>query len=443
MSRRGRRTPPSGGRNGEHLELFAVSPEAPPAPAARRRKAPARADTPVVQAPPYEDSIPGASPRSAVSISTITHTLRDVLEGAFTPLWVRGEVSGLKAHRNGHWYFCLRDEETQLRCVVWSRDQRGIPAPPDEGMQVVALGQLTVYPARGELQFAVRAMEAQGDGLWRKAMALTLARLDKDGLLASDRKRPLPRFPQRIAIVTSPDGAAVQDVISVVRRRCATVEVVVVPAKVQGDGSVEELCAAMGRVSRWGGADMVIIGRGGGGREDLWAFNDERLARAVAGCPVPTISAVGHEIDTTICDLVADHRAATPSAAAEAAVPLLGDLAGELVEVRAALRAAIDRQISQSRQRLHRVARDVAASSTRCTTARRSTLKMLASRLDALSPLAILSRGYAVARDASGRTLASVKEFVAGQPFELKLRDGEVSAEVLSARRQTPPGTSP
>ncbi|HKO17155.1 MAG TPA: exodeoxyribonuclease VII large subunit, partial [Gemmatimonadaceae bacterium] len=250
----------------------------------------------------YEETgelFPGASPRAAVSVATLTQTARDVLEGAFIPLWVRGEVSDFKAHRNGHWYFCLRDGAAQIRCVAWSRDRRSIPAPPDDGMQVLALGQLTVYAARGEMQLTVRRMEAEGDGLWRKALERTRARLEADGLLAPERKRALPRYPGVLAVVTSPDGAALHDIVAVVRRRAPHVRVVLVPAAVQGETARDELCFALDRLSRWGGADTVIVGRGGGAREDLWTFNDEHVARALAGCTAPTISAVGHEIDVT------------------------------------------------------------------------------------------------------------------------------------------------
>src|SRR5690348_10619221 len=307
------------------LELFG-------APAVREEPDPPDADSPSI----YEelgDVFPGASPRSAVSVGTVTQTAKDILEGAFMPLWVRGEVTDFKAHRNGHWYFCLRDASAQLRCVVWSRDRRLIPSAPDEGMQITALGQLTVYPGRGDMQFAVRRMEAEGDGLWRKALERTRAKLEADGLLSSERKRPLPRYPRVIAVVTSPDGAAWHDVVAVVRRRAPHVKLVIVPAAVQGDAAPEELCYAIDQVSRWNVADTVIIGRGGGARDDLRPFNDERVARAIARCPAPTISAVGHEIDVTICDLVADHRAPTPSAAAEAAVRSTDELLGDL-EVR-------------------------------------------------------------------------------------------------------------
>jgi exodeoxyribonuclease VII large subunit len=223
-----------------------------------------------------------------------------------------------------------------------------MPAPRDDGMQVVALGQLTVYSARGDLQFAVHAMEAQGDGLWRKALELTRAALDAEGLLAPERKRPIPRVLRRVAIVTSPDGAALHDIVSVARRRFASVELVVVPAKVQGDGAPEELCAALERVARWGDLDVVIVGRGGGAREDLWAFNDIGVARAIAGCPVPTISAVGHESDVTIADFVADVRAPTPSAAAEMVVSRKDDFCSRIDRLSHRVGAAM-------RGRLHRL----------------------------------------------------------------------------------------
>ncbi len=219
--------------------------------------------------------------------------MKSIVEGSVPPLWVRGEVTGFKAHRNGHWYFTLRDAEAQLRCVVWARDTRRVPAPPDEGMLVAAYGRLSVYAARAEVQLAITRIEAEGDGLWRKAFEQARARLEADGLLDPARKRALPRYPRVIAVITSPDGAALHDIVSVTQRRDPTVNIVIVPAAVQGESAPQELIDALDRVGRWQGADLVIMGRGGGSREDLWAFNDERVARALAACPLPTISAVG------------------------------------------------------------------------------------------------------------------------------------------------------
>ncbi|HEX2781069.1 MAG TPA: exodeoxyribonuclease VII large subunit, partial [Gemmatimonadaceae bacterium] len=294
---------------------------------------------------------PGESIETAIPVSILNHTAKDVLQGAFPRLWVRGEVTDFKRHRNGHWYFCLGDGEATVRCVVWSRDQRRIPASPDEGMQLSVRGQLTVYPARGDMQLVVTAMEAEGDGLTRKAIEQVLRRLEADGLLAPERKRPLPRFPRRIAVVTSPDGAAIRDVVAVARRRSPGVEIVIVPAAVQGDGAPDELCAALDKLARWGDCDVAIVGRGGGGKDDLRAFNDEQVARALAALPMPVISAVGHEIDMSICDLVADLRAPTPSAAAEAAVPVQAEVIAQVAALRDALAEGARWQIEQATAR--------------------------------------------------------------------------------------------
>jgi len=383
---------------------------------------------------------PGASASTAIAVSTLTETARDVLEGAFIPLWVRGEVTDFKAHRNGHWYFCLRDRTAQIRCVVWKRDQRGIPAAPDEGMQVAAFGRITVYAARGEMQFAVTRMEAEGDGLRRKALEITRARLEADGLLAPERKRELPRLPRTIAVVTSPDGAALHDVIAVLRKRRAGVRVVLVAAAVQGETATTDLCRALDRVGRWGGADVVIFGRGGGSREDLWAFNDEQVARALAACPIPTICAVGHEIDISICDLVADLRAATPSAAAEAAIPSRDELVSELRRAVGRVSAAGLRAHVVAGERMRRGARRMSIGLTRRVEERRSRVAAIAGRLHALSPVATLARGYAIARNDAGETLSSVAQFAPATPFELILRDGTVPAVArgagVSATRQ-------
>ena len=400
--------------------------------------APSLFESPSVQGDALRDEVgetfPGASPRSAISVSTLTETAKDILEGAFMPLWVRGEVSDFKMHRNGHWYFSLRDLSSQLRCVVWSRDQLRMPAAPDDGMMINALGQLGVYAARGEMQLTVKRLEAEGDGLWRKALEATRAKLEADGLLAASRKRALPRHPRRIAMVTSASGAAVRDVIAVLRRRAPGVELIVVHAAVQGESAPRELCAALRRVARWGGAELVIIGRGGGSREDLWAFNDERVARAVAACPIPTISAVGHEIDVSLCDLVADLRAATPSAAAEAAVVSIEQTAITLAGLRRRLAQSIGDRITEPRTRVLRATRALAMATSAHVTLRQQRLGALSGRLDALSPLATLQRGYAVARDATGRGLSSSTQFEPGAPFTLRVRDGEVDAVTHAVR---------
>jgi exodeoxyribonuclease VII large subunit len=387
--------------------------------------------------------IPGASPESALSIAALNGAAKEVLEGAFPPVWVKGEVTNFKAHGNGHWYFSLRDASAQLSCVVWSRDVRRVPAPPDEGMLVVAHGQLSVYAARGQMQFMIRAMEAEGEGLWRKAFELTRAALEKDGLLDPRRKRALPRFPRRVAVITSADGAALHDILSVIGRRNPTVDVIVLPAAVQGDTAPDSLVAALDRLARWNGADVVIIGRGGGSREDLWAFNDERVARAIAACPIPTISAVGHEVDVTIADLVADHRAATPSAAAEAAVPVYDELVAQLRTLGGTIASATHQRLRDAGRELRQLARDIAVRSQRSVERRRARLQEVAGRLEALSPLATLARGYAVALGDRGGALPSAALFTTGMPFALLLRDGRVHATADHVTVGTAPGIRP
>src|SRR5438477_2908159 len=269
--------------------------------------------------PPRVHSLRGGASDNPLTVADLTLRTRDVVEKGLRPLWVRGEISDFKRHRNGHWYFSLRDRAAQIPCVVWLADQYRMPAAPDDGMQVVLFGSMTVFAARGTLQLKVTRIDAEGDGLWRKAMELTLAKLRKEGLLDPSRKRAIPRYPRCIGVVTSPDGAALRDIVAVMRKRNFGARIVVCPAQVQGDVAAGEIAAAIRRIGRWGKADVLIVGRGGGSKDDLWAFNDERVARAVAESRVPVISAVGHEIDMTLCDLVADLRAPTPSAAAAAA----------------------------------------------------------------------------------------------------------------------------
>jgi exodeoxyribonuclease VII large subunit len=374
-------------------------------------------------------SLPGGGVDNPLSVGDLAFQTREVIESRLRPVWVRGEISDFKRHRNGHWYFCLRDRAAQIRCVVWSGDQYRVPAQPDDGMQVVVFGQMTVYTARTDLQLKVTRIDAEGDGLWRKAMELTLAKLRREGLLDESRKRALPHFPRVVAVVTSPDSAALRDIAVVMRKRKGGARLVLCPASVQGEGAAGEIAAALRRLARWGKADVVIVGRGGGGKEDLWAFNDERVARAVAAFPVPVISAVGHEADITVCDAVADLRAPTPSAAAAAACASRDDVRKTLSLAQRDLSDALTARIQYERHHLTRLARSISQSSTRLVARRKSLLGASAARLNALSPLATLSRGYAVARDEHGRALTSARQFSPGLNFDLLLRDGTIGAK--------------
>jgi exodeoxyribonuclease VII large subunit len=373
-------------------------------------------------------------PQEVVSIAELTGAAREIIEGAFPMRWVRGEVTDFKPHRSGHWYFCLRDTTAQVRAVVWSRDRFRIPAAPDEGMQILAYGRLTVYAARGEMQFTVYRMEAEGDGLWRKKLEISRKKLEADGLLDPDRKRKLPLFPRTVAVVTSPDGAALKDIIAVIQRRKAKVRLVVVPAKVQGEGAVKAIRTGIVRACQWGQADAIIVARGGGSREDLWTFNDEKLARTVAASPIPIISAVGHETDVTLCDHVADVRAPTPSAAAEIVARSEEELTQLLADLRARMARTVSWRVESARNRHRAAGRSLQHSASGFMQRARHRVGAVAGRLEALSPLSTLHRGYAVPRDLEGRTLREVAEFAPGLAFELLLRDGSVRATTESVR---------
>ena len=373
-------------------------------------------------------------PAEVVSIADLTQTAKEIIEGAFPMIWVRGEVTDFKQHRSGHWYFGLRDSAAQVRAVVWSRDKFRIPAPPDEGMQVLAYGRLTVYAAKGEMQFSVSRIEAEGDGLWRKKLEMSRKKLEADGLLSPERKRRLPIFPRTVAVVTSPDGAALKDIIAVITRRKAKVRLVVVPAKVQGEGAVKSVRTGIVRACQWGEADVIIVARGGGAREDLWTFNDEKLARTVGASPVPIISAVGHETDITLCDLVADVRAPTPSAAAEIVARSEEELVQMLGDLRSRMARSVSWRVESARNRHRSAGRSLQHASAGLAQRARHRVASLAGRLDALSPLSTLHRGYAVPRDLAGHTLREVAEFAPGLAFELLLRDGSVQATTNSVR---------
>lgn len=259
--------------------------------------------------------------RRLYSVSALTSEIREILTTAYDGIWVSGEISGLKLAASGHAYFNLKDATSQIRCVIWKGSMRLLRVKPQEGMAVVARGRIDVYEPRGEYQLVVETLEPQGRGALQLAYEQLKARLEAEGLFAADRKRALPRFPRRIGIVTSPTGAVIQDMIHVLTRRFPGVHLRLYPALVQGPGSVEAIVEGIRHFSEHPWAELLIVGRGGGSLEDLWSFNDEAVARAIAGCPVPVISAVGHETDFTIADFVADYRAPTPSAAAEIAVP--------------------------------------------------------------------------------------------------------------------------
>ena len=384
------------------------------------------------------DGPPGESPTTPFSVDDLAQLIRTMVQGSFPAMWVAGEVTQFTKHRNGHWYFTLKGEQSSLRCVMWASATWRVPAAPDEGMHVVVLGALDVFTGRTELQFSVRAVQARGDGLWRKAFEAVKARLLADGLLDESRKRTLPFFPRCLAVVTSRDGAAFHDIVSVARRRNPAVEIVLVPALVQGEEAPRSLRTALDRLYRWGGADVAIIGRGGGSREDLWAFNDEKLARKIAESPIPIVSAVGHEVDFTICDLVADFRAQTPSAAAERVIPVREDLARVVRRLGRRLADASIGHVRDKRRHLSQTARRATLAASGLLERRHLHMQALAGRLNALSPLATLTRGYAVVTDRHGRVIAGVDQVSSGDHIGVRLTDGRLRARVEDVERGGP-----
>jgi len=290
------------------------------------------------------------------SVSEITGQVSQAL-AQFGPVRIRGEISNYRPASSGHLYFTLKDNRSQLKAVMFRGNTWNLRFVPADGIEVEALGELTVYEPRGDLQVIVRRLDPSGLGALMQAFEALKTRLAAEGLFLAERKRSLPRVPRTVALVTSTRGAAVRDLVHVLSRRWPLLHIVLVPVRVQGEGSAAEIAAGLDRVGAWGGADLVIVGRGGGSIEDLWAFNEEAVARAIARCPVPVIAAVGHETDVTIADLVADVRAATPSAAAELAVPDWRETAQELRRTRARLVRRASEVVGERRRRLDALTR--------------------------------------------------------------------------------------
>ena len=391
-------------------------------------------------------------PERIWSVSQVNSAIRKLIEDSVDALWVRGEVGNWRRYPSGHCYFSVKDDRSELRCVMFARDASALPTDPDDGMEVRIFGNLTLYEKRGAYQMSVRRLESEGaEGLWRIAFEKLRSQLEAEGLLDPSRKRPLPAYPAVVGVVTSTSGAALRDIISVLGRRAPWVRVLVRGTRVQGEGAAKEIAEAIEDLVATGEAEVIIVGRGGGSIEDLWAFNEEPVARAIAKSPVPVVSAVGHEVDVTISDLVADLRSPTPSAAAEAVVPdgvvireelrhiphqLSKGLRGILHHRKTMMDNAlsrlglrIERRVQSAQQMLDhdfgRLQNRVRGILDRG----RQRLIGVEGKLDALSPLATLRRGYSVARTGDGQILKSVRDFVKGDSFTLRVSDGEVIAE--------------
>jgi exodeoxyribonuclease VII large subunit len=451
---------------------------------------------------PPDDSPAAAPPgleRKIYSVSELTSGIRGLLETAFGEIWVEGEISNCKVWNSGHMYFTLKDGAAQIKAVMFRTSLRYLRFKPADGLHVVARGQLSVYEPKGEYQLACEHMEPKGLGALQLAFEQLKKKLHAEGLFERGRKRALPALPRRIGIVTSLDGAALRDVLKVLKRRAPNASVLIRPARVQGDDAVADVVTALRQIAKVPGVDVVIVARGGGSIEDLWAFNEEKVARAIVACPVPVVSGVGHETDVTIADFVADLRAPTPSAAAEmvvaandefcaridrltgrlhaaaradlqrrrgvvqalssrrglagfhARLAMRGRHAGEAGhQLRAAIRAIVDgrarahralrqrleqrdlaRHLASMRGRLGGADARLTASAERTRLRADARFRALAGRLENLSPLAVLGRGYAVCGNADRTAIVrSAGTVAAGDRVHVTLAHGEIDCTV-------------
>jgi exodeoxyribonuclease VII large subunit len=365
------------------------------------------------------------------SVSELTERIKRSLETDFGQVALHGEVSNVARPRSGHIYFTIKDELASIRAVMWKNDSRRVAFDLTDGLAVRALGRLTVYAPRGEYQIVVSAIEPEGMGALELAFRQRYARLALEGLFDTERKRPLPRFPRRIVIVTSPTGAAVRDILQVLSRRWRCASVLVAPTRVQGVGADMEVVAALDLANHVAQADVIILARGGGSLEDLWTFNEEIVVRAIVASRLPVVSAIGHEIDVTLADLAADRRALTPSEAGEVCVPDAREVTLHLDRLADRLRLAGSSQLRDARARLDQLAKSSLQAIQQYLVGRRQQLRRLGASLDALSPLAVLARGYSLTFLADGKTLVRSSEDVkTGDLVRTHLAAGQISSRV-------------
>jgi exodeoxyribonuclease VII large subunit len=411
------------------------------------------------------------------SVTEFTREVKELLEGGLRPGWVRGEVSNLRAQASGHVYFSLKDAGAQLSCVLFRGDAARQTVQLKDGLQLLVYGEVSVYEARGQYQLIVRAVIDHGAGRLQQELEKLKQQLAAEGLFEAARKRPLPRLPRCVGFITSPTGAAVQDFMRILTRRGWTGRLVVLPAKVQGEGAAAEIVAMLRTAEDLGIFDLLVVGRGGGSIEDLWAFNEEALVRAVAACAVPVISAVGHEIDFTLCDFAADVRAETPSGAAELISSNYLDCTDRLVRagesIAGAAETAVDRareKLDHARSRLRLLSPAAAIEQNalrlddlgnRLGSALRASVQLrreslgtararlahaspekrvqleshrllsLWKRLESASPASVLKRGYAIVRDAAGRPVARAQGLQPGQALVNEFHDGSVNVRLV------------
>lgn len=392
-----------------------------------------------------------------VSVSVLTGHIQQILEAAFPSIWVEGEISGLTRPRSGHLYFTLKDDNAQIRGIIWRSTAARMNFDLEEGQSVLCLGDVEVYPARGSYQLIVRKIQPQGLGALQLAFQKLQAKLHAEGLFAAERKRPLPSYPRRLGVVTSPSGAAVRDFLQAASNRWRGVEIVVIPCQVQGVDAADSIVAAIAQAHRLE-LDALVVTRGGGSLEDLWSFNEEPVVRAIAASEIPTVSAVGHEIDITLADLAADVRALTPTDGATRVLPDAALIDRRVADLSRRLDRCLRQSIETRRSRLEALAvrpgyrrpheivqsryRRLDEIDSRARRAMRAKLELgrarlatAAASLSALSPLNVLTRGYSVTADDSGQTIVDAAEVEVGDTIRTRLRSGEIES-VVSKRSE-------
>lgn len=391
---------------------------------------------------------------SSYTVGELTRHIKTLLEREIPPLWLQGEISNYIHHSSGHMYFSLKDEFAQISSVMWRGRNSGLFFTPQDGMQVLAFGQVGVYEKRGNYQFDVIKMIPAGVGQLQMAFEKLKNRLAAEGLFDPARKKELPPYPERIGVVTSPTGAAIRDLIQVLRRRMPAIDIILRPALVQGEGAAEDIAAAITELNEFGQVDVIIAGRGGGSLEDLWAFNEEIVARAIAASQIPVVSAVGHEVDYTIADFVADLRAPTPSAAAELVVPEQAQLRNGILETMRHQQMLLSRMISaeknrlaglkssyglrrpqdilkQRQQRLDELAHTCKRALRHTLESKRSRVEALAQRNRDLAPDSILNRGYSLVwKEGTHHFIRSAAELNPDDAIGVQFASGQIAAKV-------------
>lgn len=370
------------------------------------------------------------------SVARITGYLRDILESdaMLADVWISGEVSNASGSSSGHLYFTLKDEASQLRCVLFNRKRINVEVK--NGMAVAAHGRISIYEVSGAVQLYVDMIQPTGIGVLHMEFERLKAKLEEEGLFEPSRKRPLPEYPEKIGIVTSPGGAVLHDITNIISRRYPLAELVLAPTTVQGESAVPGIINALNALNDRGDIDVIIVARGGGSLEDLWAFNDEKIARAIYSSRAPVISGVGHDTDFTIADFVADKRAPTPSAAAELAVPRRGEIEALLQSCIASMSASLSSDIERGRQHADEMYTAMSNQIDNTISIKSERLRGQELKLGSLSPLATLERGYALVQSRDGGdVISSISQVERGDMIEIKVGDGQFNSRVTGAKK--------